>query len=191
MALDSMIIFDTVERHLNIALSEDEVDSINTVGDIADLASRHISFLPTGKSKPEVMFDILKEYIPLEFGHPKDEFTLSTVLREFMPPKRAQLYWDKMASDFNIVLPALKSADVNLRVSADSLLTGDALTDNTIFDLICWILALNYEKLIIVNKLVSKTEVELVVIGIVHEVTGIGVEDIALEYDMLEDLGIK
>lgn len=191
MGLDSMKIFDAVERHFNITLSEEEVDSIHTVGDIAEKVCGHIVFQPKGKSKPELMFDILKEYVPLEFGHPKDEFTLATVIKEFIPVKKARLYWDKMAADFNIELPELKPADVNTRVSANGLLVGESLTDNTVFDLICWILALNYEKLIIVNKLVSKTEVELVVIGIIYEISGIGVEDIALEYDILEDLGIK
>lgn len=191
MGLDSMKIFDTVERYFKVSLSEDEVDSINTVGDIADCVSRHIVFKQEGISKPEMMFDILKDYVPAEFGYPGEEFTLATVIKDFIPAKKAQLYWDKMAADFNIELPLLKPADVNTRVNPASLLQGESLTDNTVFDLVCWILALNYEKLIIPNKLVSKTEVELAVMGIVNEIAGINIEDIALEYDILEDLGIR
>jgi len=191
MGLDSMKIFDTVERYFKISLSEDEVDSINTVGDIADCVSRHIVFQPGGTSKPEMMFDILKNYVPPEFGYPEEEFTLATIIKDFIPVKKAQLYWDKMAADFNIELPLLKPADVTTHISTSDLVQVDSLTDNTVFDLVCWILALNYEKLIIPTKLVSKTEVELVVIGIINEITGINVEDIALEYDILEDLGIR
>lgn len=191
MALDSMKIFDTVEQHFKIALTEDEVDESNTVGEIADAVCRHINFKGTGKSKHEMMFDLLYDYIPLEFGHPADEFTLSTVLREFMPVPRAQMYWDKLAADFDIELPQLKPADVNPRISVDSLLQGESLRDNTINDLINWILALNYEKLIAVNKLVNKEEVERVVTGIVNEITGIGVEDIEPHHDMAKDLGIR
>lgn len=191
MGLDSMKIFDTVERYFKVSLSEDEVDSINTVGDIADRVSRHIVFQPEGNSKPEMMFEILKDYVPAEFGYPKEEFTLATVIKDFIPVKKAQLYWDKMAADFNIELPPLKPADVNTRINPVSLLQGESLTDNTVFDLVCWILALNYEKLILPTKLVSKTEVELGVMGIINEITGIHVEDIALEYDILDDLGIR
>ena len=191
MALDSMKIFDTVEQHFKIALTEDEVDESNTVGEIADAVCRHITFNGAGKSKHEMMFDLLYDYIPLEFGHPAEEFSLSTVLRDFMPVARAQMYWDKLAADFDIELPMLKPADINPRISADSLLQGESLRDNTINDLINWILALNYEKLIAVNKLVNKEEVERVVTGIVNEITGIGVEDIEPHHDMAKDLGIR
>lgn len=191
MGLDSMKIFDTVERYFKVSLSEDEVDSISTVGDIADCVSRHIVFKQEGISKPEMMFDILKDYVPAEFGYPAEEFTLATVIKDFIPAKKAQLYWDKMAADFNIELPLLKPADITTHISAGDLVQVDSLTDNTVFDLMCWILALNYEKLIIPGKLVSKTEVELAVMGIVNEIAGINIEDIALEYDILEDLGIR
>lgn len=191
MALDSMKIFDTVEQHFKIALTEDEVDESNTVGEIADAVCRHITFNGTGKSKHEMMFDLLHDYIPTEFGHPAEEFSLSTVLRDFMPVARSQMYWDKLAADFDIELPMLKPADVNPRISADSLLQGESLRDNTINDLINWILALNYEKLVAVNKLVNRQEVECVVTGIVNEITGIGVEDIEPHYDMAKDLGIR
>lgn len=191
MGLDSMKIFDTVERYFNVSLSEDEIDSISTVGDIADCVSRHVVFKQEGISKPEMMFDILKDYVPAEFGYPAEEFTLATVIKDFIPAKKAQLYWDKMAADFNIELPLLKPADITTHISAGDLVQVDSLTDNTVFDLVCWILALNYEKLIIPGKLVSKTEVELAVMGIVNEIAGINIEDIALEYDILEDLGIR
>ena len=77
MGLDSMKIFDTVERYFKVSLSEDEVDSINTVGDIADCVSRHIVFKQEGISKPEMMFDILKDYVPAEFGGGVDDSVLT------------------------------------------------------------------------------------------------------------------
>lgn len=191
MALDSMKIFDEVERYFNVSLTEDEVDDSNTVGEIADAVSRHITFKGAGKNKHEMMFDLLKDYIPNEFGLPEEEYGLSAVLREFMPVPRAQMYWDKLAADFDIELPLLKPADINTRISAESLLQGESLRDNTINDLINWILSLNYEKMISLNKLVDRQEVELIVTGIVNEITGIGVEDIQPHHHLFKDLGIK
>lgn len=191
MALDSMKIFDEVERHFKISLTEDEVDNSNTAGEIADAVCRHVAFNGTGKNKHQMMFELLQDYIPAEFGDAEDEFGLSTVLREFMPVPRAQLYWDKLSADFDIELPPLKPADVNARISVNSLLQGECLRDSTVNDLVNWILALNYEKFIPPNKLVDKTDVQQTVVGIINEITGIGVEDIQLHHDLSEDLGIK
>lgn len=188
MALDSMKIFDTVEKHFKIALSEQEVDDSNTVNEIADAVCAHVT-LHNGSGKYDKMYNVLKEYIQPDLDN--EEFSATTQLKNFIPKNIAQDYWNKLAEDFDIDLPELKPADLNRNISSDNLLQGEALGERTVHDLINWILALNYEKTIGINSLANREEVVLVVIGIINEITGIGVEDIQPQHDITRDLGIK
>lgn len=65
-----------------------------------------------------------------------------------------------------------------------------AITDNTIQELIDWIVALNADVLIDINQISSKYEVERLVCLLVSEHTGLDIDEIELKHSITDDLGL-
>ena len=64
------------------------------------------------------------------------------------------------------------------------------LSQDTIGDLVHWMLSMNHQKFIEVSALCSKHDVEMIIIGIVSDAAGIPVNEIRLTHSITNDLGI-
>ncbi len=64
------------------------------------------------------------------------------------------------------------------------------VTNGTIRQLIDWILSLNFEQIIDIQKITNKYEVERIISGIISENMGIPISEIELKHSITNDLGI-
>lgn len=197
MGLDSVELLINVEKHFDIHIPDPEAAKINTLQDFADCVYSKIKINPSEVCKSRVLFYKLRIYFQNKFGILPADFYSKKRIGELIPSEELNDAWKMIAQDFDVQLPQLTSEDIDpgkrssIKIPGLSFFRKDKrLSQDTIGDLVHWILSMNHQKFIDVNALCSKHDVEMIIIGIVSDSVGIPVNEIRLTHSIVNDLGI-
>ncbi len=196
MGLDSVALLMDIEEHFDISIPNNEAENIYTIQNLSDCVYNHITIIPSDKCISQVLFyrlrNILKDILKVD----KEVIKLYSRLDELIPSGNKERIWERIESDLNLNLPKLNNNyDKFTRKEALILFISfskrSLSTEKTrIKGFINWVLALNHEKLLPIERICNKRDVERIVIGIVHRSCGIPINEMELKHSITYDLGI-
>jgi acyl carrier protein len=196
MGLDSVELLISVEDKFGIRIDDSESEKINTVQDFVDSVYDKIITNPNNKCLTQIVFyRIRKAFLDLKLTD--KEIKPETKISELLTQKELKEKWHLLETKINIELPELVALDFNPELSSHVKIFGiktikrtTPVTSGTISELIDWTISLNQEKLIDIEKITNKYEVERIIIGIINRNIGIPISEIKLEHSITNDLGI-
>lgn len=125
------------------------------------------------------------------------EIKPETKISELLTQTELKEKWHILKTEIGLELPKLVALDFNPNLGSHVKVFGiktikrtTPVSSGTIRDLIDWTIALNQEKLIDIENVTSKHEVERIIIGIINRNMGIPISEIKLEHSIRNDLGI-
>ncbi len=196
MGLDSVELIMSVEDKFGIEIPNAECEKINTVEDFANVVFKMISTQPTDKCLTQIIFyQIKKVFKKLKINN--IEIKPDTKLSDILPLSELKSNWDKIETELGLKLPELVALDFNPNLDSYVKFLGirtikrkKPVTKGTIRQLIDWIISLNFEQIIDINKITSKYEVERIISGIISKNMGIPISEIEPKHSIVDDLGI-
>ncbi len=196
MGLDSVELLMSVENKFGIRIEDSEAEKIYTVQNFVDSVYDKIIINPTEKCLTKIVFYRIRnafQNLKLTDKAIKPE----TKLSELLTQTELKENWYLLETEIGLELPELVALDFNPNLGSHVKIFGiktikrtTPVSSGTIRDLIHWTIALNQEKLIDIQNVTSKYEVERIIIGIINRNMGIPISEIKLEHSITDDLGI-
>ncbi|TRZ42191.1 phosphopantetheine-binding protein [Robertkochia solimangrovi] len=196
MGLDSVELVMSVEKKFGIRIPDADCEKIYTVQDFADTVYKMISIHSTEKCLTQIIFyRISKAFENLELS--KQEIKPNTKLSDLLTQSELKTNWNRLGAELKFKLPELAVLDFNPNLDSYVTFLGirtikrqTPVTKGTIKQLIDWIISLNFKKMIDIQKITNKYEVERIISGIISENMGIPISEIELKHSITNDLGI-
>jgi acyl carrier protein len=196
MGLDSVELVMSVENKFGIRIPDADCEKIYTVQDFSDTVFKMISIHPTDKCLTQIIFyRIRKAFKNLELT--KVDIKPDTKISDLLTQTELKANWNRLETEIGLKLPKLVALDFNPNLDTYVKFLGirtikrkTPVTKGTIRQLIDWILSLNFEQIIDIQKITDKYEVERIISGIISENMGIPISEIELKHSITNDLGI-
>lgn len=190
MGLDTVELVMAIEYHFNLAIPDPVAERLYTVGDVAEYIGQQLGVAGQRQSAVRVVVaqQVLSELPPgSEETTPLQQLVLDAqIIKALRYALRAQhgLLLPSLAQPANPAAPSLWE-----RLTGGQLLLPPHWRTQTLAELIDWVVAYNYEKLLR-PPLTSQYEVEQAVIGLTSDKSGVPVEEIQLRHSFTNDLGM-
>jgi acyl carrier protein len=196
MGLDSVELLMSVEDKFGIRIEDSEAEKIYTVQNFVDCVYDKIITNPNEKCLTQIVFyRIRKAFRSLNLT--EKEIKPGTRISESLTQSELKENWHLLKTEIGLDLPELVALDFNPELSSHVKIFGiktikrtTPVSSGTIRELVDWTIALNQEKLIDIEKITNKYEIERIVIGIINRNMGIPINEIKLEHSITNDLGI-
>ena len=196
MGLDSVELLMSVENKFGIRIKDSEAEKIYTVQNFVDSVYDKIIINPTEKCLTQIVFYRIRNAFQNLILTDK-KIKPETKLSELLTQSELKESWYQLETEIGLELPELVSLDFNPNLGSHVKIFGiktikrtTPVSSGTIRDLLNWTIALNQEKLIDIQNVTSKYEVERIIIGIINRNMGIPISEIKLEHSITNDLGI-
>jgi hypothetical protein len=196
MGLDSVELVMTVEEKFGIRIPDAECEKIYTVQDFADAVYPKIVIHPTEKCLSQIIFYKVREAIK-SVNPANDLITPDSKIKEVVGMDGLRTKWGKIEKAIGLKLPELVTMDFNENHDTHLKIFGvktikrtQPVTKGNLGQLTNWIISLNTEQLIDIEKITSKYEVERIISGIINERIGIPINEIELKHSITKDLGV-
>ncbi|WP_338732025.1 phosphopantetheine-binding protein [Mangrovimonas cancribranchiae] len=196
MGLDSVELLMSVEDRFGIRIEDSEAEKIYTVQNFVDCVYGKIITNPNEKCLTQIVFyRIRKAFRNLNLT--RKEIKPETRISELLTQSELKENWHLLKTEIGLDLPELVALDFNPKLGTHVKIFGiktikrtTPVSSGTIRELVDWTIALNQEKLIDIEKITNKYEIERIVIGIINRNMGIPISEIKLEHSITNDLGI-
>ena len=198
MGLDSVELAITLENKLGFIIPDEEWAQTSTIQDISNVFLKRLTIEPNNQCISQRLFYKIRtalrelKIIPLDY-----EINRNTYIVDILSTNLTATNWNKLEKKLMLKLPELVKMDFNKELDTHIRILGfktikrkKPVTKGTIEQLIGWIISLNYEKLIQLNKISNKYELERVVSGIVSENIGLPINEIEMYHSITNDLGV-
>ncbi|MFV8282844.1 acyl carrier protein [Christiangramia marina] len=197
MGLDSVELLMSIENKFGIRIADEQAKKINTVQDLIDCVYKNITTRPTDQCLSQKVFYKVKNIIP-ESDIINNKIEPDTVISELYSLHELRKNWSILEKRMDLKLPDIHAFDFNPNIGSSLKFLGHRtikrnlpITQSTIKQLIDWIISLNSEKLIDIQKIRNKYEVERIVCGIIHKNMGIPISEVQVHHSISNDLGIN
>ncbi|MEO2126561.1 MAG: acyl carrier protein [Christiangramia sp.] len=196
MGLDSVELLMSIENKFGIRIADEQAKKINTVQDLVDCVYKNITTHPTDQCLSQKVFYKVKNIIQ-ESDIINNKIEPDTVISELYSLSELRKNWSILEKRLDLKLPDMYAFDFNPNIGSSLKFLGHRtikrnlpITQSTIKQLIDWIISLNLEKLIDIQNIKNKYEVERIVCGIIHKNMGIPISEIQVHHSITNDLGI-
>ncbi len=196
MGLDSVELIISVENKFGIRIPDAECEQIYTVQDFADSVYQRISISPSEKCLQQIVFYRFRKAFE-KLSYKKTSLKPDTKISELFTQSELKTNWIKLATEMGLKLPELVVLDFNPNLDSHVKFLGIKtikrtlpISKGTIRQLIDWTISLNFEKVIDIESITDKYEIERIVSGIISESMGIPISEIQLKHGIADDLGI-
>ncbi|WKN41660.1 hypothetical protein [Tunicatimonas pelagia] len=197
MGLDSVELLVEVEQAFGIEISDQEAGNIATVGDFVNAVFSKVRLVPGEKCLTQIVFYRIREAFMLLRGEEVEVRPASKII-DLLDDNSVKVGWEFLESQVQLKFPKLVRMDIDRELNRDVRLLGiriftriEALTKSSVEKLIGWIISLNFNELIDLEKISSKYEVERIIVGIISDKMGIPVNEIEQHHSITSDLGIN
>jgi len=196
MGLDSVELLMSVEDKFGIRIEDSEAENICTVQHFADTVFSKIIINPSDKCLTQIVFyRIRKAFQNLNLT--ELDIKPNSKISDLLTQSKLKGNWNRLETELELKLPELVAIDFNPKLNSHVKIFGiktikrnTPVTKGTIRELIDWIISLNFEQTIDIQKITNKYEVERIISGIISENMGIPITEIELRHTITNDLGI-
>jgi acyl carrier protein len=202
MGLDTVELVVEFEKTFNIHIPNAEAAEIVTVKDATDTILRHMQLQLTDSSRTKKLFYQFRRYFEDKLEVDRTRFLPSTALDDVFPMENREARWLHMEQDLGWKLarcedlalihepfPAVKFLGITWKQQQERDQVRP-MHQYTIKELIDYVLALNYSKLINLQSAISRYDVEKIVIVITSDKSGVPIHEIRPESSFTNDLGM-
>jgi acyl carrier protein len=196
MGLDSVELLMSVEDKFGIRIEDSEAENICTVQHFADTVFSKIIINPSDKCLIQIVFyRIRKAFQNLNLT--ELDIKPNSKISDLLTQSELKGNWNRLETELELKLPELVAIDFNPKLNSHVKIFGiktikrnTPVTKGTIRELIDWVISLNFEQTIDIQKITNKYEVERIISGIISENMGIPITEIELRHTITNDLGI-
>lgn len=196
MGLDSVELVMTVEEKFGIRIPDAECEKIYTVQDFADAVYSKITKYPAENCLSQTIFYKIREAVK-SIKPTNDLITPESKIKEVIGMDGLRAKWGEIEKLIELKIPGLVTMDFNENLDTHLKIFGvrtikrtQPVTKSNLGQLTNWIISLNSEQLIDINKITCKYEVERIISGIINERIGIPINEIELKHSITKDLGV-
>lgn len=196
MGLDSVELIVSVEKKFGISIPDKECKKIYTVEDFANVVYQKIRIHPTKNCVTQILFYRIRKSL-IELNVNRENIEPKSKISELIHVSELKEQWCQIEKKIELKLPTLVDLDFDKKLDTHVTFLGFKIfkrtypiTEGTIRQLIDWIISLNFNEIIEIDKITSKYEVERIISGIISENMGIPISEIKLEHSITNDLGI-
>ena len=196
MGLDSVELVMSIENKFGIQIEDSEAEKIYTVQDLADIVFNRIIINPTDKCLIQIVFYRIREAIRI-LTSSKKEIRPDMKISELFTLSELKEKWSQLKTEVGLELPDLVALDFNQKLSSHIKIFGiktikrtTPVSKGTLRQLVNWTISLNRDKLIEIEEISSKYEVERIICGIIENRIGVPISEIELHHSFTNDLGI-
>jgi acyl carrier protein len=176
MGLDSVELIMTIEDKFGIAIPDAECEHEKCLSQI-------------------VFYRIRKVFET--FGNEKWKITPNTKMSELLSKTDLKNDWTRLGIRIGLKIPDLVDLDLDKTLNKEVKFLGfkifdrtEPVAENTLRKFTDWIVSMNYDKLISIENISSKYEIERIICGITEDRIGVPVSEIELHHSFTNDLGI-
>ncbi len=196
MGLDSVALIMSIEDKFGIRIEDSEAEKIYTIQNLADFIFSRIIKTPTEKCLTQIVFYRIRKALR-HLTSAEKQIKPDMKLSELLTQMELKEKWSQLKTEIGLELPDLVALDFNPELDAHVKIFGiktikrtTPVSKGTIRQLVDWIISLNQEKLIAIEKISSKYEIERIICGITNYNTGVPISEIELYHSFTNDLGI-
>ncbi|GAA3789995.1 hypothetical protein GCM10022271_22890 [Corallibacter vietnamensis] len=196
MGLDSVELVMSIEDKFGIRIENSEAENIYTVQDFADIVFSRILKNPTDKCLSQIVFYKIRKALR-SLTSAEKEIRPNMMISELFSQSELKEKWSQLRTEVGLELPDLVGLDFNPELGTHVKIFGiktikrtTPVSKGTLRQLVDWTISLNRDKLIDIEKISSKYEVERIIIGIINKNMGIPISEIKMEHSITNDLGI-
>lgn len=196
MGLDSVELLVDLEHKFGLVIPDLEAENIYTVDHLVGAFYSKLGIQNTDHHlKQSVFYSIRKALV--KRGYKRSDIRPTTELWRLFDKQKIQQEWLALEQDLQLDMPKLVKLDYTENLGTDIRLFGmkiyqrpKAITASNIKQLIDWIVSLNYEQFIKLDKLNNRYELERIVVAEISRRLGIPIAEIELHHSITKDLGI-
>jgi len=187
MSLDSVALQVEFEKYFETEIPDSEAEKINSVEDTVDAFSKKKNILSTQKTLQERVFDKLQKAI-YQLGLTNNSIVISDLVFLYIPEKSNEA-WITLSTLIGLKIPIPGNPEENFisKFLGRPKFDYSKLTFAELTDVIC---ASNYETLIDANKIETKYEVYVALMGITADKIGVPIYIIKPNKSFTSDFGI-
>ena len=191
MGLDSVELVMTIEDKFGICIPDNEYQNISTVQQMADAIFERLTLAPNHKCLSQIIFYRIRKAFE-EFGNHRNDILPSTRMIDLLNSDNLKSDWSKLEDHIGLQIPKLiYPLNKEVRLLGFKIFDRtEPIAENSIRKLTDWIISMNSDKLISVDNISSKHEVERIICGIIETHIGIPISEIEMHHSFTNDLGI-
>ncbi|MGH1384920.1 phosphopantetheine-binding protein [Kordia sp.] len=196
MSLDSVELIVSIEKTFGIQIPDAECEMLTTVQQIVDCVYEKIKIQPNQKCLSQIVFYRIRKAL-MQFGNDKNEVTLNTKVSDLLSETNIASEWKQLETKLQLKIPDLVDLDLDKTLNKEVKLFGlklydrtEPVAENTLRKFTNWIISMNFDKLISIENISSKYEIERIVCAVVEDSTGVPISEIKLHHSLTNDLGI-
>ncbi|WP_430908157.1 phosphopantetheine-binding protein [Maribacter sp. 2-571] len=196
MGLDSVELVMSIEDKFGIRIEDSEAENIYTVQDFADIVFSRIIKNPTDKCLTQIVFYRIRKVLR-NLSSSQKKIGSDTKISELLTQTELKEKWSQFETELGLEIPCLVALDFNPELDSHVKIFGIKtikrtmpVSRGTIRQLIDWTISLNRDKLIDIEKVSSKYEVERIICGITEDRIGVPISEIELHHSFANDLGV-
>lgn len=196
MGLDSVELVVSIEDILGIEIPNHECEQISTVQLMVDSVFEKVNLKPSKKCISQIIFCRIRKVFE-QFGNDRKNITLDTMMSELLSKTDLESDWNQLEIIIGLKIPDLVDLDLNRTLNKEVKFLGfkifdrtEPIAENTLRKFINWIISINHNKLISIDNISSKYEIERIICGIIEDRIGVPISEIELHHSFTKDLGI-
>ncbi len=196
MGLDSVELLMSFEDKFGIQVPDNEAEKISTVEQMVDLIFEKIKIKPNDKCLSQIIFYRIRRAFE-EFGNLKSVITPETKMSDLLNTSDIESNWKVLEQRIGLKIPELVGLDKNKTLNKEVRFLGfkiydreEPIAENTIRKFTNWIISMNSDELISIEKISSKYEIERIICAIIEDRIGVPLSEIELHHSFTNDLGI-
>ncbi len=196
MGLDSVELVMSIEDKFGVTIPDAEYANIGTIQQMADAIFQRLKLEPNKKCLSQIVFYRLRRAFE-EFGNEKQSISPNTKMINLLNKTDLKSDWTKLENRIGLKVPDLVDLDFNSTLNKEVRFLGfkifdrtEPVAENTLRKLTDWIISMNSDELIPIERISSKYEIERIICGITEDKTGVPISEIELHHSFANDLGI-
>ena len=196
MGLDSVELVMSVEDKFGIRIQDSEAEKIYTVEDLIDIVFSRIIMNPTDKCLTQIVFYKIRKALR-DLTSNETQISPDLKISELFSISELKEKWSQLKVLVGLELPDLVALDFNSELGSHVKIFGiktikrtTPVSKGTLKQLVDWTISLNYDRLIDIENISSKYEIERIICAITEDRTGIPISEIELHHSFTNDLGI-
>ena len=196
MSLDTVELIVSIEKTFGISIPNEECEMLATVEQIVDCVYEKVKIQPNQKCLSQIVFYRIRKAL-IQFGNNKKDITPNTKMSDLLSETNLASDWQRLEIKLQLKIPDLVDLDLDKTLNKEVKFFGikiydrtEPVAENTLRKFTNWIISMNFDKLISIENVSDKYEIERIVCAVVEDSTGVPLSEIQLHHSLTSDLGI-